>query len=257
MANPLLADVITDVRNLLQDAVGEARWTTRELVRSVDAAQGFIVQQKPDANYNVAHVPLVTGVRQQLPEDAFALVQIYYAISNADPNDRLAMRESELRIFNQNPEWMLPPEVPRLPTAYISDPRSRRHFMVNHHVPNDDFCSVEASYSLLPQKLHDPTSANSAADSPRPWKLFVSEAGGDRDTTTGAYGTAELDLERNYLAAVQAFVMVRSMAKYADDMAPRGMANWMEQLHYSLTGERAALRDLLPREYMNLIQEGN
>lgn len=256
MANPLLADVINDVRHLLDDVVGGARWTTRELVRSVDAAQGFIVQQKPDANYKLDTVPLVAGVRQQLPADAFSLVQIFYSISTADPTHRIAMRETELRIFNTNPNWILPPDVPRLPTAYIFDPRLRRHFMVHPAVPNN-FCLVEAGYSILPETLHDPTSANSAAGSAKPWKLFVSEAGGDRDTTTGAYATAELDLERNYLAAVQAFVMVRSMAKYADDMAPGGMATWMEQLHYSLTGERTALRDLLPREYMNLMREGN
>jgi len=118
------ADVIVEVRRLLQDEVVPYRYSDAVLLGYVNQTLRRVLTVRPDLFMVTTEVPLQAGtVMQSLPSDAHRLVDIYYAVGYNSVN------EVERPVLERGyPQWVSDPAG--IPLNFIRHERNPTKFFV-------------------------------------------------------------------------------------------------------------------------------
>lgn len=117
-------DVITEVRQLVQDVRAPFRYSDTVLTGFVNQTIRRMVLLRPDLFMDVDDIPVVANeVLQSCPSDSYRLVEIYRI------KDGEALVEVSREMLDQTyPEWAsVPPDVP---VNYVRHPRNPNKFFL-------------------------------------------------------------------------------------------------------------------------------
>jgi hypothetical protein len=128
--------IINDAAQELQDQE-HVRWPVKELAGYVSDGQRFILNKVPSATAVERELTLAAGVRQQIPDDARALLQV---IRNVDGRQRAIRQVARDLLDACSPGWA----SGRQRQAVI-------HFIIDERTPRlfDVFPPIEAGVKVL------------------------------------------------------------------------------------------------------------
>jgi hypothetical protein len=149
-------DVLLRAALLLNDSgfaaggvAANTRWSADELLDWASDAQRQIVLLRPNANNQVATIPLVRGTRQTLPSNGWLLISCNRNMQNG--SGARGVRQIQRGTLDaQNPNWHADP-MNKLAWNYMYDVQDQRAFYV--YPPNDGSGSLEINFSAMPDQL--------------------------------------------------------------------------------------------------------
>lgn len=141
------ANVITEVRKLLQDTLAPLRYSDADLLGYLNQTVKRILAVRPDLFNKMATVTLTANdVQQQLPADAHRLVDIYYVVG------RNSVTEVERPLLQRAyPQWVSDPAG--VPLNFMRHERNPTKFFVYPKpLPGTqvllEYVAVPAAYGL-------------------------------------------------------------------------------------------------------------
>lgn len=145
-----LAQVVIDKAVVILKDPDFVRWSLKELLGWISEAQ-VAIARTPGA-YSVTKImSLKEGTRQELPEDAWALVTVTRNFEDDDETPLTPIRLVTRSLMDAGlPNWHMEPRRP-LVENYIYDERSPRIFYV--YPPNDGTGHVEVTYQGIPAEV--------------------------------------------------------------------------------------------------------
>jgi len=143
--------IVTKLRFLTLDIAG-VRWTDDELISWVNDAQVEIVNYKPTASIANIPIPLVAGVRQEIPAGALVLLDI----THNSASGIVCTQIKRVDLDRSSPAW--PAAVADVDAEhYMVDDEDPKTFLV--YPPNDATGILRGRVSTLPaivEALIDP-----------------------------------------------------------------------------------------------------
>lgn len=140
--------IITDAAQELQDPE-HVRWPVKELAGYVTDGQVFILTKVPDATAVERVLTLAAGSRQQIPDDANALLQV---LRNMDGRQRAIRQIARDLLDASAPNWASGSQRATV-IHFIADPRTPRLFDV--YPPAVEGVKVLALLALEPVPIAD------------------------------------------------------------------------------------------------------
>ncbi len=133
------------------------RWTRAELLSWVNDGQRQIVLMSPNATNKVSVVQLVSGSRQTIPSDGWALLELirYMGTDGTKPGRAVRLASREL-IDAYNPDWHNDAKA-AMPKHYIFDQQDQTVFYV--YPPNNGQGYVQLNYSPVPPVITNEATA--------------------------------------------------------------------------------------------------
>lgn len=183
------ADVVSRARTSLIDPDG-TRWSDAELFRWISDALRTILSIRPDIFCVFATVNLVAGTKQELPDPAYMLLNIFRNVGAGGAPGRAVRLISREALEGFNPDWHTDAQVSQV-KHYIYDDNYLTTYFV--YPPNDGTGKLDVSYSAMPDE--------------------VNEAGD------------VLPVPDNYLTAIVDYVLFRAFLKDSDNPSAPQVAN--------------------------------
>ncbi len=147
-------ELVSDASTILIDQ-NHTGWSEADLLGYVDDFQSNTTMLKPDAYPVRLYIPLVSGLKQELPDGTDPELPRGIAVLDIDDNEVsglvCVLVEKEL-LDAENRFW---PKATRLPDAanWSADPRDPRRFDITP--PNDGTGSLSVLYGAVPPRLAD------------------------------------------------------------------------------------------------------
>lgn len=175
MADFLQRDAMLEASLILQDDLF-TRWTLPVLNLFINGALREILLHKPNAFATTAHLPLVVGARQEMPDEYPVLLRI---IRNVYPEAPTAMSSENITQITLVSRQMMDAIDPYWSDPNFTKPAARvKHFMFDvaqpdHfyvYPPNNGAGVVEAIVAAEPPRIGAPASAQTQLDA---WNAVV------------------------------------------------------------------------------------
>ena len=222
---------------------GLGRWTEFDYVGMISQAQGFIVQQKPEAHYEIGLSKLKRGALQTIPANGYAFIDASEVRENVagdpefvdlttDPSVATGavvgnvLKEKAFVLDNQIPLWRVP-GADLKPRSYVVSELARAHFEVYPAVEGTTSRWVRLTYSAAPKPVEN-----------RPGMFNAANAAGVR-APGASYAAALIDLDGTYEYAIMCFMLHLAYARVnIGDMSMSEMwrARLMDALQLTRTG---------------------
>lgn len=139
-----VADVLGRVNTQLRDP-GFIRWTKPELLEYFNDAVRAVVLSRPDASASVIDFVCVAGVRQQLPDDVYQLIDIV-----GQTTGRAVVSADRVTLDTADPMWRVTTGEPAA-EAYLYNPLLPHYFLLFPGVASG--ISLNIAVSLYPQEI--------------------------------------------------------------------------------------------------------
>lgn len=147
MAVTTVGTVINNAKLVLQEVTSAGtRWTNEELLGWLNESYQSIVQVRPDASARNEEIDLVSGTRQEIPEDGMRLIDVVR--NTAAASDQLGILVTTRRALDTTRRgWHADPESVDI-EQYIFDDQDPQRFYV--YPPAELGAKVEIIYSSVP-----------------------------------------------------------------------------------------------------------
>lgn len=147
------SDIILRVSTTLND-LGLVRWPEGELLRSINDGQQVILEAKPDLFEVTAPVAVQVGVKQDVPDDCYMLLDVIRVIG-ALGTVCVPRRIDREVVDRQVPNWM-GMETCTVIEHWMQNDNEREHFYVVPPIPVDGHL-LELRYAKYPVKVANDT----------------------------------------------------------------------------------------------------